>query len=85
MSDDEYITQTRATTTCYTIGNLPLWMDHFWRIDEFNDDFTTTKGDVWKFTTGCAAINGDTNNDCILNFLDYADVASTWQEKQLWP
>ncbi len=85
MSDDEFITQTRADTTCYTIGNLPLWMDHYWRIDEVNSDFTVTKGDVWKFTTGCAAINGDTNNDCILNFLDYADVASTWQKEQLWP
>jgi len=95
MSDDEYITQTRANITCYIIAgpgagpegfsNLPLWTDHFWRIDEVNDDFTVTPGDVWKFTTGCEAIDGDTNNDCILNFLDYADVASTWQKEQLWP
>ena len=85
-SSDEYLGQTRANITCYIIGNgLPLWTDHFWRIDEVNDDFTVTPGDVWKFTTGCEAIDGDTNNDCILNFLDYADVASTWQEEQLWP
>jgi len=76
----------RAGNTCWAVDEaLELWKTYYWRIDEFNDDGTTSVGDCWSFTTGCEAIPGDINNDCILNFEDYADIASTWQQEQLWP
>jgi len=85
-SDPEFKGQVRYSDPPeWNIGNLPLWQTFYWRIDEVNDDRTTTKGDVWSFTTGCEDIAGDTNKDCLLNFLDYADVASTWMQQQLWP
>ena len=85
MPDDEYMGQTRADMPEYYVGDLLLWVDYFWRIDEVNEDFTVTKGVVWKFTTGCELIPGDVNRDCIVDFKDYAKIAETWQKKQLWP
>jgi len=76
----------RAGNTSWPVDEtLELWKTYYWQVNEFNDDGTTTIGDCWSFTTGCEAIVGDLNNDCILNFEDYADVASTWQQKQYWP
>ena len=74
-------------------GNTTWWVDeppepwktYYWRINKFNDDGTTSAGPRWSFTTGCEAIPGDINNDCVLKFEDYADIASTWQQEQLWP
>ncbi len=85
MPDDEYMGQTRSNAPEYYVGDLLLWVDYFWRIDEVNEDFTVTKGMVWKFTTGCELIPGDVNRDCIVDFKDYAKIAETWQKKQLWP
>jgi hypothetical protein len=75
----------RALELCCNVGNLPLWTEHCWRVDEFNEDGTTTTGDVWCFTTGCAAIPGDMNQDCLVNFEDYACVAGDFGEEQFWP
>jgi hypothetical protein len=76
----------RAGNTTWPVDEtLELWKTYYWKVDQFNDDGTTTVGDCWSFTTGCEAILGDLNNDCVLNFEDYADVASTWQQEQYWP
>jgi len=79
----------RASLTCYNVtedfGPLPLWTTYYWRIDEHNEDGSYTKGKVWSFTTGCEDILGDINKDCLLNFEDYASIAGTWQQEQLWP
>jgi len=83
--DPEYVGQTRAGEECWTVGNLPLWTTYCWRIDEWNQDGSMTPGKVWTFTTGCALIPGDTNLDCLVNFEDFACVAGTWMEEQMWP
>ena len=88
LASDEFIGALRDGPdgrTCYTVGNLPLWTTFYWNVDEFNGDGSVTEGVCWSFTTGCAAIAGDTNQDCLLNFLDYADIASTWQGEEFWP
>jgi hypothetical protein len=75
----------RADELCYVIGNLPLWTTYCWRVDSHNEDGSYAKGLTWSFTTGCELIPGDTNLDCLVNFEDYACVAGTWMEEQLWP
>jgi len=86
--DPEFKGLLGATVLCKNMGPLPLgeplWSTYYWRIDEFVAGLTT-KGPVWSFTTGCEDLPGDTNDDCLLNFLDYADVAGTWQMEQFWP
>jgi len=70
------------------IGNKPLWTTYYWRVDEqlmVGGVSTLKHGDVWSFTTGCESITGDTNRDCLLNFLDYANLAEVWQQSQYWP
>jgi hypothetical protein len=83
--DPENVCVNRADVLCCNVGNLPLWTQHCWRVDEFNEDGSTTTGDLWCFTTGCAAIPGDTNMDCLVNFEDYACVAGTFGDEQFWP
>jgi len=89
LGSDEYRGDTLATVLEWNItadyGPLELWKTYYWRIDELGQDWVIRKGDVWSFTTGCEAIPGDINQDCQVNFLDYADVASTWQQQQFWP
>jgi hypothetical protein len=81
----EYQGMTFWNILSYNIGPLPLWQTFYWRIDEGNWDGSITKGDVWSFSTGCALIGGDVNLDCLVNFLDYAAVAATWQQEQFFP
>ncbi len=85
----DYI-QFRGGPATYNINTLlpplPLWETYYWKIDEFNTSPTgQTPGEVWSFTTGCAAIVGDVNMDCIVNFLDFAELANTFGEEELWP
>jgi hypothetical protein len=68
----------------YNVGTLPLWTTYCWRVDQGCGDGSSVKGDVWTFTTGCDQ-EGDTNADCLVNFLDYAAVASTWMGEQFFP
>jgi len=84
-SSDEYITSI-LHGDLYDIGVLTLWQTFYWRVDEFvrSDPVTIVPGNVWSFTTGCF-LPGDVNKDCVLNFLDYAGVAETWQKQQMWP
>jgi len=76
---------TRANKTTWNVGSLELWKTFYWRVDEFNTNGTTTKGNVWSFTTGCEPIPGDKNLDCVVNFKDLAGLAEHWQEKSFWP
>jgi hypothetical protein len=85
VGDPENIAVNRATELSINVGNLPLWTTHYWRIDEFNEDTTTTKGELWSFVTGCEAIPGDINMDCLVNFDDYAALAATFGEEEFWP
>jgi hypothetical protein len=43
------------------------------------------KGVVWSFTCDCPPLTGDLNEDCVVNFEDYADVGSTFGEEDMWP
>jgi hypothetical protein len=81
----EYQGMNPANDLDWDIGNLPLWEDWYWRIDEGNQDGSTSKGHVWKFTTGCELIPGDVNLDCLVNFLDYAALLTTWMDEQFFP
>lgn len=73
----------RANITTYNVGALELWETYYWRIDEVS--FETTKGEIWRFTTGCEPIPGDVNRDCVVNFEDFASTAETWGQKSMWP
>jgi hypothetical protein len=82
---DEYKGWLPAPTTTYNVGNLPLWENRYWRIDEGPESGGVVKGLVWTFTTGCPLINGDLNLDCLLNAEDYAILLETWKEEQYFP
>lgn len=78
-----YLGQTIVGNDQWNVGPLPLWTKYFWRIDQGCP--TVCQGDVWSFTTGCPLIPGDANLDCLVNFLDYAAVASTWMGEEFFP
>jgi hypothetical protein len=69
----------------FCVGNLELWKTYCWRVDSYNQDGTVTQGAVWSFTTGCELIAGDVNMDCLVNFLDFAELASTFGQEEFWP
>jgi len=70
----------------YNAGLLPLWTTYYWRVDEsYYTPYHVVKGDVWSFTTGCEPLAGDINNDCVVNFEDYAAIAESWGKKEYWP
>ncbi|HUT30804.1 MAG TPA: hypothetical protein VMX13_13510 [Sedimentisphaerales bacterium] len=80
-----YLGYLYAGTKTKNVGMLPLWTTYCWRIDEGCADGSTCRGDVWTFTTGCQLLGGDANLDCVVNFLDYAAVASTWMDEEFFP
>jgi hypothetical protein len=69
----------------WNAGRFPLGSVVCWRIDEFYYGAPAVQGPVWTFTCDCPPIAGDINDDCIVNFQDYADVAESWQQEQMWP
>jgi hypothetical protein len=81
----EYLGQTFVGTTSFNIGPLPLWTNYCWRVDQGCADGSIAECEVWTFTTGCPLIEGDANLDCMVNFLDYAAIASTWMGEQFFP
>jgi hypothetical protein len=88
ISDPEWEGYQRSGVNTYNAGNLPLWETFYWRIDQFNSiggNPPVTKGKTWNFTTGCELINGDVNMDCLVNFLDYAELAATFGMEEFWP
>ncbi len=88
LSPPEWKGYKRSGINTYNAGNLSLWETFYWRIDQFNaigGNPPVTKGKVWSFTTGCAAIDGDVNMDCLVNFLDYAELAATFGGEEFWP
>ncbi|MHC4498393.1 MAG: hypothetical protein ACYS21_04680 [Planctomycetota bacterium] len=70
---------------------LQLWTTYYWRADVIHSPTsppgtpTTTKGDVWSFTTGCELFPGDINLDCVVNSLDYGMMADDWREEVWFP
>ncbi|MHC4659061.1 MAG: hypothetical protein ACYS83_07790 [Planctomycetota bacterium] len=80
----EYMGWLPGAITEYNVGNLLLWKNYCWRIDE-GPMGPIVKGDVWTFTTGCPLIDGDLNLDCLLNLEDYAILLETWGEEQYFP
>ncbi len=72
----------------WNAGNLPLWETYYWRVDQYNFEPSApplTNGDVWSFTTGCELKGGDVNMDCLVNFLDFAELTSTFGQEEFWP
>jgi len=60
---------------------LALNTTYYWRIDERNKAGTTppvSKGDVWSFKTLISFTNPDFNNDGVVNFWDYVELAQAW-------
>jgi len=68
-------------------GELLPSTTYYWRVDEINGG--TTTGDVWSFTTGAASCDApplyDLNNDCKVNFKDFALLAGEWLNCGLIP
>lgn len=70
---------------------LQLWTTYYWRADVVHSPSsppetpTTTKGNVWSFTTGCELFPGDINLDCTVNSLDYVMMADDWREEVWFP
>jgi hypothetical protein len=81
----EYQGMNFAMDTDWDIGPLPLWQTFYWRVDQGCQDGSICPGQVWSFTTGCELIGGDINLDCLVNFLDYAQLAATWMDTQYFP
>lgn len=54
---------------------------YFWRIDEILDR-SSNQGDVWTFTTSAPVCDPplahDSNNDCVVDMADLAQLASEW-------
>jgi hypothetical protein len=80
-----YLGKQTVGNTTKNLGTLPLWTKYCWRIDQGCQDGSKVKGNVWTFTTGCPLIEGDANLDCVVNWTDYAMVASTWMGEQFFP
>ena len=55
---------------------------YFWRIDTNLTAGGSFEGDVWTYTTGAPICDppllGDTDDDCVVNMTDFANVASDW-------
>jgi hypothetical protein len=73
------------TPPIWNAGCFPLKSKVCWRIDEVYYGAPTVKGECWSFICDCPPIQGDFNNDCIVNFEDYAEMATTWQQEDMWP
>jgi hypothetical protein len=70
------------TGTSFATGAMLTGTTYYWRVDEKNSAGTTT-GTVWSFTTTpryiCTdPINSDLNDDCQVDFFDYARLADAW-------
>jgi len=53
-----------SITTYDPPGHLLLGQTYYWRIDEVNPGYTTSKGDVWSFTVSSCAIIDDMESYC---------------------
>jgi pectin methylesterase-like acyl-CoA thioesterase len=69
------------TGTSFATGSMLPNTTYYWRVDENNPAGVTT-GTVWSFTTlpyTCTgSIASDLNEDCQVNFPDYAQLADAW-------
>ncbi|MHC4623188.1 MAG: hypothetical protein ACYS4W_04730 [Planctomycetota bacterium] len=75
-----------ASRCCvWNVGKLPLWSTHYWALDTVYYGGPTVLGPVWSFTCGCHPMKGDFNNDCVVNWEDWAILAESWGKKEYWP
>jgi hypothetical protein len=75
----------RPPLWCVPPERLALWTTYYWRIVEIYYGGPTIQGPVWSFTCGCYPIKGDFNNDCVVNWEDWAILAESWGKKEYWP
>ncbi|MHC4620065.1 MAG: hypothetical protein ACYTEQ_20145 [Planctomycetota bacterium] len=80
-----YVPASRPPLYCVPPEHLTLWTTYYWRIVEVYYGGPTIPGPVWSFTCGCPLLSGDLNRDCVVNFEDYAEMATTWQQEDMWP
>jgi hypothetical protein len=66
-------------------GRFPLKSVVCWRIDEIYYGGPTVAGPLWSFSCDCPELTGDLNEDCIVNFEDYAEVGTTFGGEDMWP
>ncbi|MHC4110947.1 MAG: hypothetical protein ACYSUY_07725 [Planctomycetota bacterium] len=67
--------------TCIQVTGLAFDTKYYWRVDAVSHRFppgppTIYRGDVWSFTTTSV----DLNNDCSINFKDYAILTKDWMK-----
>jgi hypothetical protein len=80
-----YVPASRPPEWCVPPEQLTLWTTYYWRIVEVYYGGPTVPGPVWSLTCGCPPLIADLNNDCVVNFEDYAHMATTWQQQDMWP
>ncbi|MHC4623191.1 MAG: hypothetical protein ACYS4W_04745 [Planctomycetota bacterium] len=80
-----YVPASRPAQWCVPPEELTLWTTYYWRIVEVYYGGPSVSGPVWSLTCGCPPLIGDFNRDCVVNFEDYAQVATTWQQEEMWP
>ncbi|MFH1372074.1 MAG: hypothetical protein ABII09_12430 [Planctomycetota bacterium] len=83
----------KADANSVAISSLDSYQDYYWRVDCYDPDGSgpeiTTEGwsdspkSRWKFSTAdnCPSyMPGDVNEDCYVNFADFAEMAANWLE-----
>ncbi len=62
------------------VSSLDSHQDYYWRVDCY--DPIKSEGWTWKFSTadncGLSYMTGDVNEDCYVNFADFAEMAANW-------
>jgi hypothetical protein len=82
---------TEITFDPYGLTDMDWATTYYWRIDEVVEGTPDTilLGDVWSFTTvvpQCPTpLRGDTNNDCVTDLQDLANMAASWLSCALVP
>ena len=67
--------------TTIDVEGLEWNSSYYWRVDEVGNDGNVNEGGVWFFDTidDCSSsIVGDFNNDCVVDFEDFATFVENW-------
>ena len=76
----ENVSFEQSESTIYVEG-LEWKSTYYWRVDEVDSEEVIYPGRIWSFDTidDCSSsIVGDFNNDCIVDFEDFATFAENW-------
>jgi hypothetical protein len=76
----------RQDANSVAISSLASHQDYYWRVDCNDPDGSgpdiMSEGWTWKFSTadncGLSYMPGDINEDCYVNFADFAEMAENW-------